>query len=257
MNLDQFSTVVDDRRYIKPQVALDESNAFIENLRNTQGQRTAEIAQDTYNLGTAVPSNLGGLGGSGSYFTSRYQTPQTNEVVANLKATAQAQALNDAMNNALAQAKQRYNNAYKAAQKRNNNPTNIPQDPDGNGDVDLVDPGDSVLDPNKVDSVTKRRGGAQHNNAIDSLNSYSGMTGGGQLSNNNTGTYYFVSPSGKKEWVVVKNGMNGPVIDTPMVSVGGSDNIRKFVDSRLKQGYKVTDGGGADVSWRYNIAWGL
>ena len=118
MNLDEFSTVVDDRRYIKPQVALDESNAFIENLRNTQGQRTAEIAQDTYNLGTAVPSNLGGLGGSGSYFTSRYQTPQTNEVVANLKATAQAQALNDAMNNALAQAKQRYNNAYKAAQRR-------------------------------------------------------------------------------------------------------------------------------------------
>lgn len=118
MNLDEFSTVVDDRRYIKPQVALDESNAFIENLRNTQGQRTAEIAQDTYNLGTAVPSNLGGLGGSGSYFTSRYQTPQTNEIVANLKATAQAQALNDAMNNALAQAKQRYNNAYKAAQRR-------------------------------------------------------------------------------------------------------------------------------------------
>ena len=129
MNLDEFSTVVDDRRYIKPQVALDESNAFIENLRNTQGQRTAEIAQDTYNLGTAVPSNLGGLGGSGSYFTSRYQTPRTNEIVANLRATAQAQALNDAMSNALAQAKQRYNNAYKAAQKRSSstgsaNPTN-------------------------------------------------------------------------------------------------------------------------------------
>lgn len=138
MNLDEFSTVVDDRRYIKPQVALDESNAFIENLRNTQGQRTAEIAQDTYNLGTAVPSNLGGLGGSGSYFASRYQTPQTNEVVANLKATAQAQALNDAMNNALAQAKQRYNNAYKAAQRRSGatgltgptNPTN-PTNPTG------------------------------------------------------------------------------------------------------------------------------
>ena len=118
MNLDEFSTVVDDRRYINPQVALDESNAFIDALRNTQGQRTAEIAQDTYNLGTAVPSNLGGLGGSGSYFTSRYQTPQTNEIVANLKATAQAQALNDAMNSALAQAKQRYNNAYKSAQRR-------------------------------------------------------------------------------------------------------------------------------------------
>lgn len=118
MNLDDFSTTVDDTRYINPQVGLDESNAFIENLRNTQGQRTQEIAEDTYNLGTAVPSNLGGLGGAGTYFTSRYQTPQTNEIVANLRSVAQAQALNDAMSNTLAQAKQRYNNAYKAAQKR-------------------------------------------------------------------------------------------------------------------------------------------
>ena len=139
MNLDQFSTVVDDRRYIKPQVALDESNAFIENLRKTQGQRTEEIAQDTYNLGTAVPSNLGGLGGAGSYFTSRYQTPQTNEIVANLRATAQAQALNDAMNNALAQAKQRYNNAYKAAQRRSGggySPTNPSNTSNADGDVE-------------------------------------------------------------------------------------------------------------------------
>lgn len=157
MNLDEFSTVVDDRRYINPQVALDESNAFIENLRNTQGQRTQEIAQDTYSLGTAVPSNLGGLGGSGSYFTSRYQTPQTNEVVANLRATAQAQALNDAMNNALAQAKQRYNNAYKAAQRRARsstnpanpanptNPTNpkLPIDTNGNDDKTTIPGGGS------------------------------------------------------------------------------------------------------------------
>lgn len=145
MNLDDFSTVVDDRRYIKPQVALDESNAFIENLRDIQGQGTEEIATDTYNLGTAVPSNLGGLNGAGSYFTSRYQTPQTNEVVASLRATAQAQALNDAMNNVLAQAKERYNKAYKAAQKRKsggNNPTNptnptnlkLPIDTNGNKD---------------------------------------------------------------------------------------------------------------------------
>lgn len=132
MNLDDFSTVVDDRRYIKPQVALDESNAFIENLRGIQGQGTEEIATDTYNLGTAVPSNLGGLSGAGSYFTSRYQTPQTNDVIANLRATAQAQALSDAMNNTVAQAKERYNKAYKAYQKRNKGtvgPTTDPDDP--------------------------------------------------------------------------------------------------------------------------------
>lgn len=118
MNLDQFSFEQDDRRYINPQTALDESNAFIDNLRNVQQQGTEEIAQDTYNLGTQVPSNLGGLVGSEGYFRSRYQTPQTNAIVSDLRAAAQAQALNEAMNNELSIAKQRYNNAYKAAQRR-------------------------------------------------------------------------------------------------------------------------------------------
>lgn len=135
MNLDDFSTTVDEQRYINPQVALDESNAFIQNLRNTQQARTADIAQDTYNLGTSVPSNLGGLGGAGTYFTSRYQTPQTSEVIANLRATAQAQALNDAMNNLVAQAQQRYNKAYKNYQKRNGGgtpSTTTPTNPQNN-----------------------------------------------------------------------------------------------------------------------------
>lgn len=118
MNLDDFSTVVDEQRYINPQVALDESNAFIQNLRDTQAQRNAEIKQDTYNLGTAVPSNLGGLTGGESYFNARLQTPQTNALIADLKATAQAQALSDALNNEIAQAKQRYNKAYKNYTKR-------------------------------------------------------------------------------------------------------------------------------------------
>lgn len=118
MNLDDFSFEQDDRRYIKPDVALNESNEFIEALRETQKQNTAQIAQDTRNLGTDVPSNLGGLVGGGSYFTSRYQTPQTNAIVSDLRTAAQAQALNEAMNNELAIAKQRYSNAYKAAQKR-------------------------------------------------------------------------------------------------------------------------------------------
>ena len=118
MNLDDFSTVVDEQRYINPQVALDESNAFIQNLRDVQKANNEEIARDTYNLGTAVPSNIGGLGGSGSYFNARYQTPKTNSLVADLRASAQAQALSDAMNNEIAKAKQRYNNAYKNYVKR-------------------------------------------------------------------------------------------------------------------------------------------
>ena len=121
MNLDDFSYIDNDRRYVNPQVSLNEQNAFIDNLRNTQGQDTAQIRQDTYNLGTAVPSNLGGLAGGSNYFKSRYQTPQTNSMVADLRAAAQSQALSTLLNNEIGKAKKRYSDAYRAAKKRANN----------------------------------------------------------------------------------------------------------------------------------------
>lgn len=118
---------VDGRYYTNPQVSLDESNAFIDNLRSTQQANNQKIQTDTYNLGTAVPSNLGGLtspvgeGGAGdaglSYFTSRYQTPQTNAAVENLRAVAQASALNQALENEQEIWKKKYNDAYRAYQK--------------------------------------------------------------------------------------------------------------------------------------------
>ena len=121
MNLDDFSYIDNDRRYVNPQVSLNEQNAFIDNLRNTQGQNTAQIRQDTYNLGTAVPSNLGGLTGGSNYFKSRYQTPQTNSMVADLRAAAQSQALSTLLSNEIGKAQKRYNDAYRAAKKRADN----------------------------------------------------------------------------------------------------------------------------------------
>jgi len=118
---------VEGRYYKNPQVALDESNKFIDNLRSTQQANNQQIQTDTYNLGTAVPSNLGGLtspvtdgnGGAGmSYFTSRYQVPQTNSAVANLRAAAQAQALNEVLANEQAIWKKKYQDAYRNYQKR-------------------------------------------------------------------------------------------------------------------------------------------
>lgn len=111
---------IEGQAYSNPQVGLDESNAFIENLRATQGQQNQEIAQQTQRLGTDIPTNLGGLTGAESYFTSRYQTPQTNAAVANLRATAQAAALNEVLANEQAIWKKRYQDAYKAAQRRAN-----------------------------------------------------------------------------------------------------------------------------------------
>lgn len=133
------------RAYVNPQTALDESNAFIENLRNTQQANNQQIQTDTYNLGTAVPSNLGGLtsptGDAGlSYFTSRYQTPQTNAVVENLRSVAQAQALNQALQNEQEKWKKRYNDAYRRYQKSAYDKANQPQTTDTvKGGVDEKD----------------------------------------------------------------------------------------------------------------------
>ena len=121
---------IEGRQYLNPQTGLDESNAFIENLRATQGQQNQQIASDTYNLGTDIQSVQGGLGtntpANMGYFTSRYQIPQTNSAVANLRAAAQAQALNEVLANEQAIWKKRYQDAYRNYQKRQNARANAP-----------------------------------------------------------------------------------------------------------------------------------
>lgn len=140
---------IEGRAYINPQVSLDESNAFIDNLRSAQGQQNQEIFSDTQMLGTDVPSVMGGLTGSNSYFTSRYQTPQTNSVVANLRAAAQASALNEVLANEQAIWKKRYQDAYRAAQRRSSGRENIVANPSNNlpitGGVDEVDTTSTVV----------------------------------------------------------------------------------------------------------------
>lgn len=132
-------TEVEGRSYVNPQVALDESNTFIDNLRSTQQANNQQIQTDTYNLGTEIPSNLGGLTGGEGYFTSRYQTPQTASVVADLRATAQAAALNQALANEQEVWKKRYNDAYRAYQKSQYNKNNSGGDDTIEGGVDYTD----------------------------------------------------------------------------------------------------------------------
>lgn len=117
-------TTFENRDYINPEVSLNEQMSFIDNLRDTQKQNNAQIRQQTYNLGTSVPSNLGGLVGGEGYWTSRYQTPQTNSLASELRSAAQAQALNDVLSNEQAKWKKRYNDAYNANQRRNANKAN-------------------------------------------------------------------------------------------------------------------------------------
>lgn len=119
-------TEVEGRVYANPQVGIDESNTFIDNLRATQGQQNQEIFTDTQMLGTDVPSDIGGLTGANSYFTSRYQTPMTNAAIGSLRATAQAAALNQVLANEQAIWKKRYQDAYRNYQKRQYDKANRP-----------------------------------------------------------------------------------------------------------------------------------
>lgn len=142
----------EDTLYVNPETSLQEQTTFIDNLRNVQNQNNAEIATDTANLGTAVPSALGGLGGGESYFTSRYQVPQGVALANNLRAVPQAQALNDAMNMNLEAWKKRLSDAQKAARKRaasygggGGGGTNTPDDLPITGGVEETDTTGTVV----------------------------------------------------------------------------------------------------------------
>lgn len=147
----------EDRNYINPQVSLNEQNAFVDNLRNTQKENTNQINMQTYNLGTAVPSSVGGLTGANSYFSSRYQTPQMNSLAANLRATMQAKAMNDVLENEQAKMNKRYTEAYQKSQIRGSNGGSggggggNTTNPTSNGEVEIITTKDTqgVVDPVK------------------------------------------------------------------------------------------------------------
>ena len=108
----------EDRAYLSPTLSRDEQMSFVDTLRDTVGKDAAQINAQTQALGTDIPSNLGGLTGSGGYFAQRYQTTPVEAQVKNLKATAQAKALSDLMTNYQTQAQNRYNQAYRSYNKR-------------------------------------------------------------------------------------------------------------------------------------------
>lgn len=130
----------EDRKYINPTISRDEQLSFIDNLRNAQQADIDKIVRDTHNLGTDVPSIEGGLNGATNLWTGQYVTPKTDTIISSLKASAQAQALNDILGNAVAQMKKRYNDAYRAANARSNaNKGGTTGGDDGiNGEVEYI-----------------------------------------------------------------------------------------------------------------------
>jgi len=159
---DNEYTEVDGRRYLNPNLPVERTDAFIDNLRNIQQNNTQQINTDTQRLGTNVPSDLGGLTGASSYFTSRYQTPQTNSVAQGLRTAARASALTQALENEQAMWKKRYQDAYRSYQKRQNDKTNTPT---ANPSVNVI--GIDVNDDgNNEEKISQYKGGQYEKETI-------------------------------------------------------------------------------------------
>lgn len=182
---------IDGRAYPNPQVALDESNAFIDNLRSTQQANNQEIQTQTYNLGSELPSQLGGLGTPGdaslSYFTSRYQVPQTASAVANLRATAQAAALNQVLENEQAKWKKRYSDAYRNYQKSAYN-----RSYGGGGNTTYTTAGQGDVEKEATESPEVSYGGSV--TAIPGYHTVISPDGIAHLINNETGEEITITP---------------------------------------------------------------
>lgn len=135
----------ESRFYIDPQTSLDEQTEFINTLRNIQAQNTAEINQNTYNLGSPVTSNIGGLTGSEGLWQAQYQTPQTQATVAGLKAAMQQQALNTELQNQHNFWKNRHNQAQRRYNRAASTyPSTTPQNPSTNQPDINVNTGENV-----------------------------------------------------------------------------------------------------------------
>lgn len=137
----------ENRQYINPDISRDEQTAFIDTLRDIQAQNNAQIKTETHNLGTDVEPIRGGLTGSEEYWNSRYQTPQTNAAVANMKAVAQQTALNDALTNYQNMLQNRYDQAYRDYQNRAYKHSRSLESSGGGG-------GGTPTTPSKTDGLT-------------------------------------------------------------------------------------------------------
>lgn len=250
-------TEFEGRYYANPQVSLDRSNQFIDNLRATQGTQNQEIAQQTYNLGTEVPSNLGGLTGANSYFTSRYQTPQTNSAVANLRSVAQATALNQALENEQEMWKKRYNDAYRAYQKRSWDKSNSGGggDGDGNDDPEFEGTGEG-LDVSANELVLPESN-TTDTGVVSSVNAMADITGQGKIPTTTTLSGVLIDKNGNRTAFRVYPGQG---IEVPNAGSFTKEGARNYLQNWVKSGGKVSNGTNAPMNDNLStnmLAWDL
>lgn len=215
-----------DRLYETPTTSRDEQMSFADNLRAAQQAANAQIKTQTENLGTQVPSVKGGLTGPEGYFQSRYQSAPTNALVSDLRAAAQADALNKVLANYSSQMQKQYNDAYRQYQKnrarraataRNygTGGTGSTGGTGGAGDTDSTIEGG-------IDLIPSQEGLANEWLGVDVEAEQAQYPDAGTISTINTGDY--IIENGKKIPIYKKFDENGRVLETNDPNYNASAN---------------------------------
>ena len=224
----------EDRTYMEPTVSRDEQLGFIDRLREVENKDLRKIATDTHNLGSDLPSNLGGLSGIGApnslgvsgadtgsagIWRNRYERPHVNALVSDLKATAQATALNTALTNMLNQYKNRYNQAARKANAAGGGTTGD----DDPYNKNIGDPLSEVLGKDYTDDDHQK------------------------------GSYIVRGSNGDESVINVWTNRDGTIlgVDTPMVSYGSGDETgvsgAQYIQNLKDRGYTFWNGEGNKV----------
>lgn len=249
----------EDRKYVNPTLSRDEQLSFVDNFRNMQQSNMNQIARDTHNLGTDVPSNLGGLTGSERLWNASYVAPKVNSMISGLRATAQAKALNDVLGNYQEQMKKRYNDAYMAAQRRANGGDGSSSGDDDDDDDSIDYTANDTEAPNSqgnIDTVTKHNGPRSYMDPNPPESSHLDIGSGGDLPSSGASSYYLVAPDGSRTQFSITKNISGVSMDTPMQSIGGSENIRNRLSDLISRGYRIQRGS-QDITSTYGITMGL
>ena len=243
------------RQYVNPDISRDEQMAFIDTMRDMQAQNNAQIATETHNLGTDVEPIRGGLSGSEEYWKGLYQTPQTEALVANMKAVAQQTALNNALSNYQSALQNRYNQVYRDYQRRAYN-YNMSKDNPANGTteggLEYEDyDGEEEVSAGEKKTVTPSSTQSGFN---QSAGRQSALVSGGGIPYSTTGQGFIVEDkNGNRTGVRIYYDTNGDIsgAETKMSSY----NSRQAVADKF--GKMISDGGKVYTSANKEIGTGL
>lgn len=209
---DQEYYTFEDRAYINPTLSRDEQLGLIDTLKFAQDQANAEIRTQTENLGTQVPSVKGGLTGPESYFRNRYQTSRSNAMAADLKAAAQASALNDVLSNYQNQLQKQYNDAYKKYQKNQARRASSGRGGGGGGDTGYYPAADNTI-TGGLDEIVATEGEANEWLGVDVTGEHAKYPNATLLSTVNTGDY-ITDANGNRIPIYRKLDQNEKVVET-------------------------------------------